>query len=292
MPSERDDRRERGELGGELVRRRQRGGVRLALPVEGGQRGGAGQVGATRLLPGQGELVAGGVERLGRLRGPDRRRAQPLVGQHEVGADGGDGTPGVGGRRLGGRHLVRARQGRSLTRSPSPVADAAGEVSSPATSTVRASARQAPAARCSHVSSPANGVTSEGDGLRGPRTLPWATRSTLMRSRHRRNSFHRIVETPRRVALTNHTHVIRRAGRNTPSSTPSRQITLAQLPLGGEVLRLLGGWGVFCLLGSRGVFLPARRQSSSATGTSEVSVVGWEERPCRSNFCPDAMPPR
>ena len=34
-----------------------------------------------------------------------------------------------------------------------------------------------------------------------------------------------------------------------------------------------------------------RRSQSSSTGTYDVVVVGWLERPCRSNFWPDAMPP-
>ena len=167
-------------------RRRPRAGGR-------GRPGGGAGLGGRALPPAaSGELVAGGVERLGRLRGRDRTRSQPLVGQHEVG-------------RTRRRYAVRRQPPPRRQRPPparqgavaSPVADAAGEVSTPRRARARRRARRG---ALQPREPPAHGGSRCARGL----PLPVGTRSTLMRSRHRRNSFTKLSEA-RRVALTNYT---------------------------------------------------------------------------------------
>ncbi|CUR60523.1 hypothetical protein NOCA280006 [metagenome] len=81
------------------------------------------------------------------------------------------------------------------------------------------------------------------------------TLSTLVLIRHKGNTFHKKVETLRRVDLTNYKVVI--LGVATERDLPGSPRTADQL----------------------------------STGTDDVVVVGWEASPRLSNFCPLASPP-
>ncbi len=220
--------------GRELVRRGDRVGVRVALAVHVGLGDPGPPLRRGRLLAGLLELVPRAVPRLGGLRGPHRGLLEPLVGKR----------PGRPARR---RRRVPCRGPR-----PSPPSRPDG--------TERWCRRRwryrRPTSTRWRRLSPVLGLATERLlVIRGCASSDFpiarGTRSTLVRSSHKGNTFPNFPTRYRRVDLTNYKDVILGSSKRAAS-------TGAQ---------------------------------SASMGTADVVVVGWDDSPCLSNFWPVATPP-
>jgi hypothetical protein len=157
-------------------------GVRLALPLDVGAGDGGAPLGLLGLAARELELVAGAVPGLGRLGGAHRGLLEPLVGQHEVGLDGGDVALGVP-RGVPGLPDLLARRRRLVGRGT------AGDQ------------RDCYGGGYPHGSSHGKRLLVMSGDASSDFPIARGTRSTLMRSRHNRNSFHNFFFCHRRVGL-------------------------------------------------------------------------------------------